>query len=89
MKLTKTKEFEDLKPESTFQKRKINNFAVLTPKLAEAVQKTNMSPQEVMLAIVEQIKAVTDSSSSTAAATNTDAILKTMGAPYEDVLRFI
>ena len=48
-----------------------------------------MSPQEVMLAIVEQIKAVTDSSSSTAAATNTDPILKTMGAPYEYVLRFI
>ena len=97
MKVTKTEEFENLVPTTTGQKRKINNFAILTPALAECVQKTDMSPAAVFIAIVEQIKAIAPNPTAPTGAANTssstpattDALLKTMGSPYEDVFRFI
>ena len=95
MKLKTKEELVNLIPPTTGQKRKINNFAILTLSLAESIQKTDMSPSAVLLALVEQIKViapnsttVTNSSSSSSPSV-TDALLKTMGTPYEDILRFV
>ena len=70
MKIKTTEEFLALTPPATGQKRKINNFAVLTPALAENIQKTDMSPAKVALAIIEQIRV---SAPSTTAPTEADS----------------
>ena len=53
MKVTTTEEFKNQVPTTTGQKRKINNFAISTPALAECIQKTFMSPAAVFIAIME------------------------------------
>ena len=94
MKLTKVEEVLDLKSKSTFQKRKINCFAILPPSMAETALKPNMSPQEALVAIVDFIKAsatppTVTPDASAADPTDTDDTLKSMGEPFEDTLRFL
>ena len=94
MKLKTKEELANLIPPTTGQKRKINNFAILTPALAECIQNTDMSPTAVLLALVDQIKAIAPNSttvansSSSSSPSVTDVLLKTMGAPYEEILWF-
>ena len=57
MKVTSVTAVEDLKAPRTGQKKKVRNFAVLTPALAEASQYTTMKPAELLVALVECIKA--------------------------------
>ena len=57
MKVSRESDVEDLKAPRSGQKKKTNNFALLTPALAEVGQRTNMKPSSLLLAFVEEIKA--------------------------------
>ena len=56
MKIESIGDLDDLKPPSSGVKKKINAFAVLTPKLAEACQGTDMSTADILIAMVETLR---------------------------------
>jgi len=80
-------------------KRRIKFFALLTPSLAQAVQVSNMTAEDVLLKVVKRIKAIipagkapTNNGNKEAmeeAPQNDDTILKNTETPYEQVLLFL
>ena len=57
MKIESKEDLDEIKPPSTGAKKKVNAFAVLTPKLAEVFQSTDISTADILVAIVKMLKA--------------------------------
>ena len=57
MKATSVGDLEGVKVPRSGPKKKVSNFALLTPELAETAQRTEMKPAEMLVAFVETIRA--------------------------------
>ena len=93
MKVSSEAEFGNLKANTNVTKRKFNCFCVLTPVLAHAIQKTDMTYANIMVAVVEHLKLNIPqpaAAGATAAPQETeDEILLKMAEPYESILYFL
>ena len=69
MKTTTKDKFRNLAAPTSGTKKKINCYAVLIPSLAEAIQGTEMTPSELHIALVDQIRVMAVSDESTPATT--------------------
>ena len=92
MKVSLEAEFSNLKVNTNVAKKKFNCFCVLTPVLVHAIQKTNMTYANIMVAVVEHLKLNIPQSTAagvTAAPQETkDEILLKIAEPYESILIF-
>ena len=89
----------DLKAPTTGLKKKVNCFIVLIPSLAEAAQSTDMTPAQLHVAFVNQIRAMalpfasvptTTAETPTAVVVSpTHDILKKTGSSFEGILQFL
>ena len=90
MKISSGEEFRNLSQDGDQNKKKIKGYAILTPNIAEALQKCDMTPEKAFLGTLEAIKAnFVDTEQGETPEEDEDQILGRMGAQYEQVLMFL
>ena len=88
MKVNNMEELENLAVDTSVQRKRVKQWATLTPTLYQALKATDMKPASAFMKIVEAIKTTITLSPENAEETEEELLVR-VGTPYTPVLRFI